>query len=153
MKKSKNFLFDFDAYVNSDEELLGLVTRAHNLRYNAKHVLLLSPDKGDDSIQLNWDRNTTEVPGALPGNQVVAYCWNKAESKWSVNHPNFDGRSMAYLMFGAKQDSKEDNVVLRQHCDPPRVNQKDHDCFLVVGWSKTLMSLSGEEGGVTREHR
>ena len=153
MKKSKPFIFDFDAFVNSDEELVGLITKAQNLRFGAKHVLLLSPDKGDDAIQLNWDGETTEVPGALPGNQVVAYCWNPKESKWLVNHPNFEGRSMSYQMFGAKQDSKEDNVVLRQFCDPPRVNQKDHACFLVIGWSKSLMSLSGEDGGVTREHR
>ena len=153
MKKSKNFLFDFDAFVSNDEELLGLVNKAQNLRFGAKHVLLLSPDKGDAAIPLNWDRPMTEVPGALPGNQVMAFCWHKTEGKWQINYPNFDGHSLSYLMFGAKQDGKESNVVLRQYCDPPRVNRTDHESFLVAGWSKLLLCLSGEDGGISKEHR
>jgi hypothetical protein len=153
--KGKDFAFDFDILVSENESLASRMTRAINLRFSSKHVLLLSPNLDDEDIKLNWDegRKMAVAPGALPTNQVVAFCWHKTEAKWLINYPNFEGKSLSYQMFLAKQDTKEDNIVLRQYCDPPRVNKTDHECFLLVGWTKSLLGLSGEDGGVSKEHR
>jgi hypothetical protein len=70
-----------------------------------------------------------------------------------INHPNFDGISQTYQMYGAQQESEEDCILLRQYCVPPRINKTDNSLFVKVNWSKLLLSLSSEDGGVSKEHR
>ena len=151
---SQHFAYDFEYLLSGNEEHVNVPKRFQNLRYGAKQVLLLSPLLDDDEMPTNWpdERKMSVAPGALCSNQVVAFSWNRTEAKWMVNNPNFEGVSTTYQMYGAQQESEEDCIVLRQYCDPPRINN-NNSLFVKVNWSKSLLSLSSEQGGVSKEHR
>ena len=54
ISSSSNFAYDFDYLLGGNEDLCNVPKRFQNLRYGAKHVLLLSPNLDDDEMPLNW---------------------------------------------------------------------------------------------------
>ncbi len=149
----KTFAYDVEFLLSGNEELVELEKRSINLRFGSEFVLLISPKPDDEKLKLHWpeEKKMSIAPGALASNQLLGFCWNKTDGKWLPNPPNFEGDSMMYQMFGAHRDAEEHSLVVRQYCDPKRNGH--HERFLMIVWSKTLLSLTSKENGIDNENR
>ena len=157
----RKFGYNYDDLLVQDDELRQLEIRQINHRWSSEYVLLLSPDADDDSIPLSWPaegKKMSDAPGALAINQLVHFCWLNSEQKWAYCGPNVEGHSLMYQMYALRRtedEAGEHCLILRQWLDTPRVkkNVSVQQRFIAVPWSKSLLSMSSKEGGVSQDDR